>query len=201
MEGVTANHASGPAYTQRPHPTHIDLPDPHSSHVRDDLPSPIQMSAGAIDGLESIQAARLAKRGGQSPMSESSSLLQLGIPGFRSSADIALVAMQYLPTPLIVLNNSKTVVLANDAMGRLMALDDNEEDEDYMSDDGKSSTDRLRGKTLTQIGIDVIQDGRYVVQVLVSLDISLTLTGPSGLNGIPYWTDSPTNLLLSTTTT
>lgn len=151
---------SGPGYGHNHHPNHIDLPDPYSSHVREDLPSPLQMSAKDINGLESIQAARLSKHGGLSPTSESSSLLDLRIQSFRSTADLALVAMQYLPTPLIVLNNLKTIVLANDAMGRLMALDEADDEVDATSDDGLSSTDKLKGKSLSQIGIDVMQDGR-----------------------------------------
>lgn len=155
-----------------PPPGHIDLPDPHSTHESDDLPSPLDMRPGQIDGLESIQQARLARQGGQSPRSEGSSLMHLKIPGYSTAADLALVAMQYLPIPLIVLNNLKTVVMANEAMGRLMALEDSDEN-DNMSDDGLA-TDKLRGKTLSQIGIDVIQDGRYAAPLGLLLFLIFT---------------------------
>jgi hypothetical protein len=68
--------------------------------------------------------------------------------------------MQYLPYPLIVLNNLKTLMMANEAMARLLGIED--EDGDAASDDGISSADRLRGQTLSQLGIDMLQDGRPV---------------------------------------
>ncbi|KFA54913.1 hypothetical protein S40293_02298 [Stachybotrys chartarum IBT 40293] len=74
-----------------------------------------------------------------------------------SPGQLAFSAMQYLPLPVLVLNNLKTVVLANDAMGRMMGLvSDSEED------DSPSTIDRLRGQTLSQVGIDMLQDGRPV---------------------------------------
>jgi len=74
---------------------------------------------------------------------------------------IAFTALQYLPIPLLVLSSYKTVVLANEAMGRLLGLDLT-----TLVDDGDkgpmtvlSATDLLRGKSMGQLGIDVLQGG------------------------------------------
>jgi hypothetical protein len=68
--------------------------------------------------------------------------------------------MQYLPYPLLVLNSLKTLVLANEAMTRLLGIEDR--DGDSVSEDGLTATDRLRGQTLSQLGIDMLQEGRPV---------------------------------------
>lgn len=159
------NNDSAPS-ASRAHPEHIELPDPRLAPalIEHEVVPPFQMPSGQIDGLESIQSARLLRQGGQSPATERSSLLQLRMPGYTSPADLAFAAMQYLPTPLLILNNLKTVVMANEAMGKLMEIDglDVEDIDDTMSDCGNSSTDKLRGKTLSQVGVDLLQDGRPV---------------------------------------
>jgi len=71
-----------------------------------------------------------------------------------------MAALQYLPYPIMVLNNMKTLVMANDAMGRLLGIED--QDGDVASDDGMSVSDKLKGQTLNQLGIDMLQDGRPV---------------------------------------
>jgi hypothetical protein len=68
--------------------------------------------------------------------------------------------MQYLPYPLMILNSMKTMVMANDAMGRLLGIEDQSDND--MSDDGMSGLDRLQGQTLSQLGIDLLQDGSPV---------------------------------------
>lgn len=60
----------------------------------------------------------------------------------------------------MVLNNLKTLVMANDAMGRLLGIDD--QDGDVSSDDGIPVSDKLKGQTLNQLGIDMLQAGRPV---------------------------------------
>ncbi len=117
--------------------------------------SPMSMPPGQIQGLESIPHTSLHRRRDHSPHSDASSL-RLNIPGYSSPAELALAAMQYLPTPLIVLNALKTVVMANDAAGRLLGLEDSDGEEA----DDIFTVDNLRGKTLNQIGIDMCQDGR-----------------------------------------
>ncbi|KAL2063438.1 hypothetical protein VTL71DRAFT_5243 [Oculimacula yallundae] len=124
--------------------------------------SPLQMQPGQIDGLESLKADNYHKSRGQSPTRRDSadSLLHLNISRGPSPADLAMLALQYLPYPVMVLSNSKTLVMANDAMGRLLGID--EQEGDVASDDGMSITDKLRGQTLNQLGIDMLQEGRPV---------------------------------------
>ncbi|PVH76406.1 hypothetical protein DL98DRAFT_425692, partial [Cadophora sp. DSE1049] len=124
--------------------------------------SPLHMPPGQIDGLESLQADNYHKSRGQFPngRNSSDSLLHLNISRGPSSADLAMSALQYLPYPVMVLNNMKTLVMANDAMGRLLGIED--QDGDVVSDDGMSILDKLRGQTLNQLGIDMLQEGRPV---------------------------------------
>lgn len=124
--------------------------------------SPLHMPTGQIDGLEALSSDAFMKTRGQSPRRRSSgtsSPLHLNIPRFPTNADLAISAMQYLPYPLLVLSSLKTMVLANEAMARLLGIDD---ERDRASDDGISVTDKLRGQTLSQLGIDMLQDGRPV---------------------------------------
>jgi PAS domain S-box-containing protein len=60
----------------------------------------------------------------------------------------------------MVLDGRKTLVMANEAMGRLLDMEDL--DGDRTSDDGLVASERLRGQTLSQMGIDMLQDGRPV---------------------------------------
>lgn len=114
--------------------------------------SPLHMPPGQIDGLEAIQADNLAR--GRRPSlqrlhSNSSSIMHLNMPSAPSAAELALSALQYLPYPLLVLGSLKTLVLANEAMGRLLGI----EDDDDAASDGLSGVDKLKGQTLSQIGI------------------------------------------------
>ena len=124
--------------------------------------SPLHMLPGQIDGLESLKAGGFTNGLGQSPNRRvsNSSLLHLQIPGKPSPAQMAFAAMQYLPYPMIVLDSLKTLVLANEAMGRLLDLEDLEGD--AASDGSVLALDRLKGQTLSQLGIDMLQDGRPV---------------------------------------
>ncbi|KAJ2895643.1 Two-component system protein A [Zalerion maritima] len=98
----------------------------------------------------------------QSPMSPSRKRVSPGIGAFHlsmpfvSPGQIAFEALTLLPMPVLVLDHLKTVVLANEAMGRLLSMDPS------VDEHGLQSTvlERLRGQTLAQVGIDVLQDGR-----------------------------------------
>jgi len=79
--------------------------------------------------------------------------MHLHLPQNPSVAETALAALQFLPTPLLVLSSWKTVVLANDAMGRLLGLYDNT----GVSRDVLANG--LNGQSLSQIGIDMISEG------------------------------------------
>lgn len=69
------------------------------------------------------------------------------------AAETALAALQFLPTPLIVLDSFKSIVLANEAMGRLLGLFENN---DLPTEE---VIEGLKGQSLSQIGIDMISDG------------------------------------------
>lgn len=145
------------------HPTHIDLPPslvspnetqkgtPVSDYERP--MSPLHMPPGQIDGLDALKAQEYmnGRRG-----SGQSSNLHLHIPGMVSPADVAFSAMHYLPYPAIVLNGSKTVVLANEATARLLSVNDGEIEEEEEED--QQPAERYKGQTLAQLGIDMMSD-------------------------------------------
>lgn len=69
-------------------------------------------------------------------------------------SQIALFAFQHLPVPLLVLSSLKTVVLANEAMGRLLG------EIQQAADEEKTPTpEHLRGQSLSQLGVNAAQDG------------------------------------------
>jgi len=117
-----------------------------------------------IDGLESLQADHYMNGRGQSPRKpnlQNIDLLDARAQYVSSPADLALSALQYLPYPLMVVDSTKTLKIANEAMSKLLGLDDQDE-EGTGSDDGVLSMDRLKGQTLSQMGIDLLQDGRPI---------------------------------------
>ena len=95
-----------------------------------------------------------------------SSSLSVDIPKIPSAADAAFSALQHLPTPLIVLSTTKTVMLANGAMGRLLGIA-SPEGNNYLSSEGNEGlvpvTDILLGQSLTQVGVDMVQDGQPIL--------------------------------------
>ncbi|KAL9609506.1 MAG: hypothetical protein Q9167_005723 [Letrouitia subvulpina] len=91
--------------------------------------------------------------------------LFVDIPKPPSPAEAALAALQYLPTPLLVLSDWKTIILANDAMGRLLGLDTVQNKLEVFAEKAvgaQSVTDLLRGQSLSQVGVDMIQDGQRI---------------------------------------
>ena len=91
--------------------------------------------------------------------------LFLDIPTVPRAAEAALTALKYLPTPLLVLTSQKMVLLANEAMARLLGLESMDEegnDPDGEDSDHTRSLDLLRGQTLSQIGIDMVEDGQAI---------------------------------------
>ncbi|MCJ1262199.1 hypothetical protein MMC22_002069 [Lobaria immixta] len=102
----------------------------------------------------------------QSPESNlSSPPLFVNIPQMPNAAEAAFAALQYLPTPLLVLSSLKTVILANEAVGRLLGLDNLDESQVSAADEVQeevSVVDMLRGQSLSQIGIDMVQDGQQI---------------------------------------
>ena len=64
----------------------------------------------------------------------------------------SFTALQYLPVPVIVLSAQKTVVLANEAMGRLFGID-------FESVHHLSISEVLQDKTMGDLAVDILQNG------------------------------------------
>jgi PAS domain-containing protein len=96
--------------------------------------------------------------------------LSIRMPPPESQASLAFTALQYLPMPVVVLSSTKHIVLANEAIGRLLGidLDEAEEEEEDKNEpqpeelDAESTADILQGKTLGELGIDLLQGGNAV---------------------------------------
>ncbi|KAM0712220.1 hypothetical protein Q7P37_011314 [Cladosporium fusiforme] len=96
--------------------------------------------------------------------------LSITMPPLQSHTDVAFTALQYLPMPVIVLSSGKQIVLANEAMGRLLGIDrdfdgansDCEGDSEDGTQDIESTTDLLQGNTLGDLGIDLLQGGNAI---------------------------------------
>ena len=88
----------------------------------------------------------------------------LTIPKLVSPPETALKALRYLPTPVLVLSSLKTVVLANDAMGRLLGFGDHraENEEDDVEVEVPDVDAVLQGQTLSQIGVEMLQSGQPI---------------------------------------
>jgi PAS domain S-box-containing protein len=119
-------------------------------------------SDGSVDGEE-------LSRGGQRRRRAS---LSIRMPPPQSQAGLAFTALQYLPMPVLVLSSTKHIVLANEAIGRLLGIDlaETDEDDENEGEDGthdeeqdvESTADLLQGKTLGELGIDLLQGGNAV---------------------------------------
>jgi PAS domain-containing protein len=73
-----------------------------------------------------------------------------------SATTASLVALQYLPVPVLVLSSEKTVVLANEAMGRLLGID-------FESIQDLSISEVLQDKTMGELGVDILQNGSPIL--------------------------------------
>jgi hypothetical protein len=90
------------------------------------------------------------------PISDDSMSIQL--PSAPTATVEALTALQYLPIPLLVLSSQKTVVLANEAMGRLLGIEF-----ESTAIEGLSVTDTLRGQSMAELGVDILQNGSPIM--------------------------------------
>jgi hypothetical protein len=70
----------------------------------------------------------------------------------------SLTALQYLPVPLLVLSSLKTVVVANEAMGRLLGIDF---ESTALHD--VSISEVLKDKSMSEMGIDILQNGSPIL--------------------------------------
>lgn len=90
----------------------------------------------------------------------SASPLKLSGVSHLSLEHLIFSAMRHLPVPVLVLNNTKTVVYANEAIGTLLGIARHARDDNF--EDFSDVQMRLRGQTLCQVGIDMLQDGRLM---------------------------------------
>ncbi|KAH6608932.1 histidine kinase [Trichoderma cornu-damae] len=115
------------------------------------------MSSYADQAPRSVGGGRFLRDPGDGVRSKSQSPFRLPMPSI-SPGQVAFSAMEYLPVPVIILNSLKTVVLANEAMGRMLGtISDDVGDEDV-----SATMEKLRGQTLSQVGIDMLQDGHPI---------------------------------------
>ncbi|KAI6783107.1 Two-component system protein A-like protein [Emericellopsis cladophorae] len=136
--------------------------DPKPTQTRPPLrPSPGIAAPGTGDDLpHSLGGSgvpRMPSDGLKRPQPESLSPLRLAMPTI-SPGQLAFSALQYLPVPTLVLSSLKTVLLANEALGRMLGIVDDHLDEV----DASTTLEHLRGQSLSQVGIDMIQDGQPV---------------------------------------
>ena len=100
--------------------------------------------------------------------------MSISMPPRPAEAGLAVTALQYLPMPVLVLSGDSKILLANEAMARLLGIDlystecnqnpgqaagSNEEDTNH---ECRHPTDILYGKTLSDLGIDLMRGGNAV---------------------------------------
>jgi PAS domain-containing protein len=73
-----------------------------------------------------------------------------------SATMASFTALQYLPVPVLVLSAHKTVVLANEAMGRLFGID-------FESVHHLSISEVLQDRTMGDLGVDILQNGSPIL--------------------------------------
>lgn len=125
---------------------------PNASH--DHSPPQVEPNPASVD-----EVRRSSKANRSSPP------LFVDIPKLATPADTALAALQYLPTPLLVLSSSKCIILANEAMEGLLGLTQSGALQTVHADgevQDRTATQVLWGRTLSQIGVDMLQDGEPV---------------------------------------
>ncbi|KAI5203811.1 hypothetical protein E4T38_05036 [Aureobasidium subglaciale] len=96
-----------------------------------------------------------------------SSPLSIRIPSGPSMTDTAFTALQYLPMPVLVLSSEKTVVLANEALGRLLGIDlqqqtGPESGDSNEQEDVRGASDILGGIPMDNLGMDLLQNANPV---------------------------------------
>ncbi|MBE3047951.1 PAS domain-containing protein [Candidatus Bathyarchaeota archaeon] len=90
----------------------------------------------------------------------SASPMKLSAVSHTSLEHLIFSAMRHLPVPILVLNNTKTVVYANEAIGTLLGIPRHSRDDNF--EDFSDVQMRLRGQTLCQVGVDMLRDGRLI---------------------------------------
>ncbi|KAF2154825.1 hypothetical protein K461DRAFT_285085 [Myriangium duriaei CBS 260.36] len=119
-----------------------------------------------------MPSRHIGSRHGSPDVSNHCSSMSIQMPPSQTAMDMAFTALQYLPMPLLVLSSNKTIVLANEALGRLLGIDltltmGPEDALDAhelarVSSGPRSTTDVLYGLSVRSLGIDLLQNGSPV---------------------------------------
>jgi hypothetical protein len=119
---------------------------------------------GYFDLGERPRPTSRSKSRSKSPSSSIHSSDSLSIHMLSPTTTLAsLTALQYLPVPLLVLSSLKTVVVANEAMGRLLGIDF-----ESTAFHDLSISDALQDRSMGDLGIDILQNGS---PILVSWEV------------------------------
>lgn len=157
LPSIKSNSLETPGSQDKQFEKYSTLKKSLSGSLNDKLSFPSKLLEGPLDGQQDGEVL--------SPLSNLSSPLGIDIPKTPGVAQAALAALQTLPTPLLVLSSSKTIVLANDAIGRLLGLDSLDDSQLLFTNGGYEETatlDMLQGQSLSQLGIDMVQDGQQI---------------------------------------
>lgn len=142
------------------HHPHGDTAHPSHSHTesQDRFPFGVSDPRSSLEDRDGYFDIR--PDGARSPASCRYDPLPIGMVSTPTSTAAALTALQYLPIPVLVLSSLKTVVLANEAMGRLLGIDVAAlQDPSDGPDAVVSITDILRGQSMAELGVDILQHG------------------------------------------
>jgi PAS domain-containing protein len=125
-------------------------------------PPPLSLANADVDSYFDLR-----RDGVRSATSNRSAASSVELRDTPTATVAALTALQYLPMPLLVLDSAKSVVLANEAMGRLLGIDHSERANDEGA--GATITDVLRGQHMSQLGIEILSHGS---PILISWEVS-----------------------------
>ena len=140
---------------------------PRYSTLKKSLSAPFSLNGEPQDEFQ--VEAKVEEEEGVDPHEPGSFKRNGRVPPLRrtltSNEAIALQSLKWLPTPILVLSSAKTVILANDAMQRLVQKRSKEEHHRTDEEEaGSNHAGGLLGLTLSQVGIDMIQkDTRLAV--------------------------------------
>lgn len=119
--------------------------------------TPDGQHSGQKDFVRPPSGARSNQDDNKLPNSNRSSLF-LDLTS-ESIEQIAVPALQHLPVPVLVLSPLKTVVLANDAMGRLLCMSTAQAaSAEQCRSQSKAAAQETFGQTLSQVGVDLVQN-------------------------------------------
>ena len=135
----------------------------HYQSLKKSLSASFQhVSQSTAEGRTSAEREEEGQR--QASSAIGASPFSIDIPKMPAAAEAALAALQHFPTPLLVLSCRKTIILANGAMGRLLGLDTSHQH--HSPKDGSQAQyplgDQLLGQSLSQLGVDMLQDGQRI---------------------------------------